>query len=329
MLAARLYGARDLRLEDVPTPEVPEGWVLVRTLAVGICGTDKAFYLGTYPLFKVPLVPGHEVCGVVVGGPRDLVGRRVVPEINFSCGRCSLCRLGLYTHCPHKRTLGIDFDGGMAEYFVAPVSALHFVDDLDPVVATAVEPLAAVLNALEQYPPKPHMKVAVLGSGNLAILTIQVLKCFGVLDVAAIARDDSPKVKYLRELGVEVVTLSQLSDYVKRCTPEGLGFDMVFEVTGSPQGLELAIDITRPRGVIHLKSTPGARSCIDSTRAVVKELKIIGTRCGTFREFNKAIELIRGGIVRPIVTSTVKLRSVVEAFERSLRREEVKVVVIP
>jgi len=144
MDALRLYGPRDLRLEDVPIPEPPRGWALVRTEAAGICGTDKAFYLGTYPLFKSPLVPGHEVVVRVVEGPEGLLGKRVVAEINFACGRCRLCRSGLYTHCPRKRTLGIDFDGGMAEYFVSPVEALHAAERLDPVAGVAVEPLAAV-----------------------------------------------------------------------------------------------------------------------------------------------------------------------------------------
>ena len=80
--------------------------------------------------------------------PSELEGRIVVSEMNFSCGKCYYCRLGLYTHCPYKKTLGIDFDGGFAEYFIAPVIALHDIEDLDPIIATQIEPLAAVLNAL-------------------------------------------------------------------------------------------------------------------------------------------------------------------------------------
>ncbi|MCI4436452.1 MAG: alcohol dehydrogenase catalytic domain-containing protein [Ignisphaera sp.] len=325
MKALRLYKAFDLRFEEVEDPRPPEGWALIKTIAVGVCGTDKAFYTGSYPLFKSPLIPGHEVVGIVVSrGP--LEGSIVVSEINFPCGKCYYCRMGLYTHCPYKKTLGIDFDGGFAEYFTAPIQALHNVDGIDPVVATEVEPLAAVLNAFEQYPPTPMSKVAVIGTGNIAYLATQVLISMGLQPIV-IARRGSPKVVHFKKLNVDVVYVDEVREYVARYTPEGLGFDMVFEASGSTEGLELAINITRPRGVIHLKSTPGAPFRADMTKAVVKELRIIGTRCGTFREFRRAIEMLRSGTVKPLITTVLHgIESGLEAFKRALSREEMKVV---
>jgi len=320
--ALRLYGPWDLRLEEVEVPEPPEGWALVKMEAVGICGTDKAFYRGTYPLFKRPLIPGHEVVGRVVEGPERLLRRRVVAEINFSCLKCEVCRSGLYTHCPRKKTLGIDFDGGMAEYFVAPVPALHAVESLDPWVGVFVEPLAAVLNAVEQFPVKPSHRAAVLGSGNLAILTVQVLKLLGVREVVAVVRRDSPKRRYVSEAGAEVV---ELEEALKRES----SFDVVFEETGSNEGLDIAIRLAKPRGVVHIKSTPGGKAAFDQTLAVVKEVRIIGTRCGTFREFKRAIELLSTGLVRPVVTTVAKLSQGREAFSKALSREEVKVILTP
>ena len=327
MLAARLYGAKKLVVEEIEKPVAPDKWVVVKTAAVAVCGTDKAFYLGTYPLFKVPLVPGHEVSGVVVEGPKDLIGKLVVPEINFSCGRCSFCRSGLYTHCPHKKTLGIDFDGGFAEYFVAPVEALHIVDGLDPVVATQVEPLAAVINSFTQFPPKPGAKVAVIGTGNIAYLATQLLRHMG-LEPVVICRRGSRKASLFRGLA-EVVYEDEVMDYVKKFTDEGMGFDIVFEASGDPNALNTAIEIAKPRAVIHLKSTPGSPANIYTTKAVVKELRVVGTRCGTFKEFEYAIKLLREGVVKPAITSVVKgLRNASEAFEKSLRREEMKVVLV-
>ncbi len=323
-----LYGPRDLRLKDVSIPRPLSGWCLIKTKAVGICGTDKAFYLGTYPLFKKPLIPGHEVVGEVVEGPEDLIGRRVIPEINFSCGRCYYCRVGLYTHCPYKKTLGIDFDGGMAEFFIAPVEALHLAEDLDPIIGVEVEPLAAVLNMFEQYPPTPTMKVAVIGSGNLAILTVQVLKLLGVDELVVIVRRGSVKHRYIRQLGAVTIYLDEIEDYVKKNTPEGQGFDMVIEATGSNKGLEIAVKITKPRGIIHIKSTPGGLAEFNQTLAVVKELRIIGTRCGAFKEFKRAIELLARGHVKPIITSTVGLKQGELAFEKALEKEQVKVVIV-
>lgn len=300
---------------------------MIRSVAVGICGTDKAFFTGTYPLFKSPIVLGHEAVGVVEGGPSGLRGRLVVTEINFPCWRCYYCRSGLYTHCPHKKTLGIDFDGGLAEYFTAPLEALHPVDGLDPAEATEVEPLAAVLNAVGQVAPAPSARAAVIGSGNLALLTCQVLKLMGV-DHVAVVRPDSPKAKHLASLGIATVPLQDAAVYASENTPEGLGFDFVFECSGDPSALNLAIRIARPRGVIHLKSTPGSPFTADMTQAVVKELRIVGTRCGGFAEFGKAVELLKAGKVRPIITSTFEgVENAEEALRRSLERAEVKVVI--
>lgn len=326
MKALVLYAPHTASITEVEIPTSPTGWVLIKTLAVGICGTDKAFYTGRYPLFKKPLIPGHEVVGVVVSS--NVLERRVVTsEINFPCGACYYCKLGLYTHCPYRKTLGINFNGGFAEYFTAPLTALHDVEGLDPVIATQIEPLAAVLNALEQYPVSPLSRVAVIGTGNLAHLIVQVLKASGV-DPVVVARRGSKKAHYFTNLDVQVVFEDELGDYVSRNTLEGLGFDVVFEASGDPGALNTAITITRPRGVIHLKSTPGETFTVDLTRAVVKELRIVGTRCGGFREFKRAIELVKSGVVKPLVTTVFSgIEKSLEALDKALRGEDIKIVI--
>jgi len=328
MFAARLYAPRKIVVEEVEKPGPPPGWALVKTAAVGICGTDKAFYTGSYPLFKAPLIPGHEVVGVVVEGPEELVGSLVLPEINFPCGRCSYCRRGLYTHCPYKKTLGIDFDGGFAEYFVAPVQALHVADGLDPVTATEVEPLAALIHGLRMYPPEPYSKIAVVGTGNLAYMLVQLLRGLGFEDLVVVARRGSPKASAFRGLVAEVVYVDEAFSYVRRNTDEGQGFDYVFDVSGDPSALNLAIEVARPRGTVHVKSTPGAEGSANMTRAVVKELRIVGTRCGTWEDFEAAIKLLRSGTVKPNITAVFKgLEKAPEAFEQALDRKQFKVVV--
>lgn len=327
MLAARLYGPRRLVVEDVGHTEPPHGWAVVRSVAVGICGTDKAFYSGTYPLFKKPLVPGHEVSGVVEEGPEELKGKLVVSEINFPCGKCSYCRAGLYTHCPYKKTLGIDFDGGLAERFTAPLNALHVVESLDPVLATEVEPLAAVLNAVEQYPLPATALPVIIGSGNLALLTAQVLRLMG-FDPLIVARPGSPKAARLAGMGFRVVDAEEARRVAREATLEGLGFDAVFEASGDPGALNLAVELARPRGLVHVKSTPGSPVSLNMTTAVVKELRLVGTRCGTFREFEKAIELLKRRAVTPLITSVFDgIESAPEAFEKSFDRREFKVVI--
>ena len=319
MLAAVLYGPYDIRLERKAVPRPPSGWTLIKTIAVGICGTDKAFYTGSYRPPKLPLIPGHEVVGIVVEGPYDLIGRIVVSEINFPCGLCKYCRDGLYTHCPHRQTLGISFDGGMAEYFVAPTTALHVVDGLDPLIATQVEPLAALINMLRLAHLEPGANIAILGSGNLALLALQLLRVCG-FEPTLIVRRDSPKIQYLERLRAKYVSVDEV-------VREKQTFDAIIEATGSPAGLELAIKLVKPRGKILAKSTHGKPCTIDITSLVVKEASIIGSRCGRWDDFELAIKLLKAGKVKPIITSIYTLNQVQEAFKKALQRDQVKVVI--
>jgi len=115
--------------------------------------------------------------------------------------------------------------------------------------------LAAVLNDFEQYPITPSMNVAIIGTGNLAYLTAQVLRAMGV-NYVVIARRGSAKAKYFRAIGAKILFEDEVNDYIARNTPEGQGFDATFEVSGNAEVINTAINITRPRGFIHLKSTP-------------------------------------------------------------------------
>jgi alcohol dehydrogenase len=333
MKALVLHGPRDLRYENVPDPTPRGDWILVKVKRVGICGTDKAFYKGTYKPGKLPIILGHEIVGEVVdvgeNMSKDLIGRVVTTEINIPCRKCWYCLNGMYTHCPYREVIGISIDGGMAEYLVTRRDVIHFVDDLPPQKAVFTEPLAAIIEMIEMEPPKPLSRVAVIGLGPIGLLSIQVLKLLRPRLLVAVARRDSPKAKLAQDLGAdEVVFLEDLQDYVKRKTPEGQGFDYVVEATGDPSGLELATQITRPRGVVAAKSTHGAPTTFNYTYAIVKELRIIGSRCGPF---DKAIDLLRMGLVKtdPLVTGVYSLSRGVEAMEKSFERDQIKIHLIP
>lgn len=317
--AAVLYGPWRVEVADLEKPMLPRGWVLVKTELVGICGTDKAFYTGRYRLFKTPLVPGHEVVGIVVDGEGELVGKRVVSEINFSCGECEYCKTSLYTHCPGKKTLGIDFDGGMAEYFVAPAKALHVFPDT-PEIGIFVEPLAAVLRAFSVRPLPRNAKVAVIGTGNLAWLTVQVLKKLYDVKVDLVARRESVKAKYYSNL---------VDDFAYFDEPPRSVYDAVFEGSGDPGALNTAVRIVKPRGLIYLKSTPGVRAEVDTTLAVVKEVEVVCSRCGTRSEFRTAIELLTKKVVSPRLDRIHPLHDVDKAFEESLKPNYFKIAIRP
>lgn len=333
MKALLLYSPGVLRLTDVPCPELSENQVLIRVERSGICGTDKAFYKGTYTPGKIPIILGHEVSGRVVDAgksvDRSLIGARVTTEINFYCGKCWYCRSGLPTHCPYRKTLGISIDGGFAEYVVSRYDLIHVVNDLTPLQAAFVEPLAAVVEMTELAPPQRGSNVAVIGVGTIGLLAIGLIsKLHEPRLLVAVARPDTPKRNVALSMGAhEVLSVEELAEVVARKTPEGAGFDYVVEATGAPEGLQKAIEIVRPRGVVAVKSTHGVPTSIDITKLVVKEVSLVGSRCGPFR---KAIKLLKEGVVRvdSLVTSELPLSRGVEAFEKSFERREIKVHII-
>lgn len=331
MKAALLKGPGTIEVSDVPIPNPPPGWVRVKVVRAGICGTDKAFFRGTYRPGKLPIVPGHEFAGIIdsVGENVDegIIGAKVTSEINVSCGMCWFCMNGMRTHCPYRKVLGITIDGGMAEYVITPVKNIHIVDGLTYQQACFVEPLAAVLEMIKLAPPPPDGRVAILGLGTIGLLALQVLRLYAPRLLVAVARSGSPKFKLAKSLGADLTAdPEEALEIARTSTPEGAGFDYVVEATGSPEGLNLALRIVRPRGVIAGKSTHGEEVPLDYTSLVVKEVSLVGSRCGPFPP---AIRLIREGLVRvdPLVTSTYELRDIRDAFEASFRREEIKVQV--
>ncbi len=329
MRAALLKSVRKIELANVPDPLPPKGWVRLKVRRVGICGTDKAMYLGKYPPRKIPLIPGHEIYGLVddlgEGVGEKWMGKRVTTEINVACGKCWYCRHGMRVHCPHREVLGISLDGGMADYVITPAENLHSVHGLSDTQASFVEPLAATVEMIKQAPPEGS-RFLVLGAGTIGLLSAQLLSSMGNVSVAA--RGDSPKAKIVDSLGLNFIPLEDLGKYMESNTPEGQGFDYVVEATGSPEGLLIAVRSVRPRGTIAAKSTHGLPVKFDYTSLVVREVKLIGSRCGPFED---AIELLKEGRIKveELVTSEYRLEDVREAFEASLRRDQVKVHVLP
>ncbi len=329
MKALVLYGPKDLRLEDLDEPSVKPDWVKIRAKRVGICGTDKAFYKGTYKPGKLPIIPGHEIAGEIVevgdNVSGKLIGRRVTTEINVFCGRCWYCLHGMPTHCPYRETIGITIDGGMAEYMITRSDLIHFIDELNWVQGAFVEPLAAVIEMIKMHPPQPLSNIAIMGSGTIGLLALQVVKMYSPTTVVVITRRNSPKACVAKKLGAdEVISVDEVNEFIKRETPEGQGFDYVVEATGNPTALDKAVEIVRPRGVIAAKSTHGALTTFNYTLLVVKEAKIVGSRCGPFED---AIKLLKKNLidVESLVTAVYPLSQGVKAFEESFNRRHIKI----
>jgi threonine dehydrogenase-like Zn-dependent dehydrogenase len=302
---------------DHPDPSPPPGEVTVRVDLAGICATDLEIARG-YMSFQG--VPGHEFVGTVIAGPCELVGRRVVAEINCACGACDMCGRGWPGHCRRRSVLGIaGRDGAFAEMTVVPERNCHIVPaEISNEQAVFVEPLAAAVQVLELQPIDSSQRVAVLGSGRLGLLAAQVLTLQGC-QLEVIGRNPHT-LAFCRQRGIPAIELPDLKPQAEH--------DVVVECTGAPDGLRLAFQMCRPRGTIVLKSTYAGAPTLDMTPIVVNELRIVGSRCGPFR---RALELLRGGriAVEEMISATYPLRRGVEAFAAAAEPQNIKVLLHP
>lgn len=302
-----------LRAVAKPLPKLQPGWALVRVRLAGICNTDVEILRGYHNFHGTP---GHEfvgevaeVAGVSAGERKRWIGRRVCGEINVACSAygfkpvCEFCQRGLKTHCARRTVLGIvAHDGAFAEYLTLPLENLHLLpDSVTDEQAVFVEPLAAACEILEQVGVKKFKGAAVLGDGKLAQLIARVLRT-AIPRVVMYGKHDK-KLALARWAGIETRRVRGDASDPKRVKEN---YGLLVEATGSPSGLTLAQQMTEPRGTLVLKSTFHGAAPVEMWPIVVKEINLVGSRCGPFE---KAIALLRSDKVdpRPLITRTFAL----------------------
>lgn len=318
-----------------PLPELQPHWALVRVRLAGICNTDVEILRG-YHQFRG--VPGHEFVGEVVriagfssAERKHWIGKRVAGEINVSCTAygyklvCEFCRRGLKRHCARRTVLGIvAHDGAFAEYLALPLENLHLMpSSVSDERAVFVEPLAASCEILDQIMIRDFPRAAILGDGKLAQLVARTLNAAGC-KVTLFGKHEE-KLKLAREAGIVVEKVRGDGSDLKRVKES---YRLVVEATGSPNGLILAQQMTEPRGALVLKSTFHGAAPVETWPIVVKEITVIGSRCGPFA---KAITLLRSGRVdpTPLITKTFALKEAPEAIRYAQQPGVMKVLLKP
>jgi threonine dehydrogenase-like Zn-dependent dehydrogenase len=303
-----------VEVQDIPLPLRPPGFALLRMLCAGICNTDLELQRGYYGFSGIP---GHEfVAEVVEADNADLIGRRVVGEINLDCGNCEWCRRNLGRHCPHRTVLGIvKHPGAFQEFLTLPERNLHVIpESISNEAAVFTEPLAAACEILEQLQLPCSSQVAVLGDGKLGLLIAQALNAFG-FEIHQFGRHPE-KLRISAAAGVYTEIASTLPT---------AAFQWVVDATGSPEGLRQAVQMVRPRGTVILKSTQHGLVGVDTAPVIVNEVTLIGSRCG---RFEPALDLLRRGLinVHDMISGCEKLADAPRAFEQAARKGSMKVL---
>jgi len=311
---------KELKLvNDYEKPVPQKGEALVRVTMAGICNTDYEITKG-YMGYEGIL--GHEAVGVVEEvNPDDksLIGKRVVPEISYGCKalNCEWCAKHNYRHCPDRHTLGIwRKDGVFAQYFTMPVEVLFEVPDNVPdTQAVFTEPLAAALEINEQLHIKPMDKVVVLGDGKLGLITALALNAQN-LNVTLVGKHQN-KLDIAKAQGVKTALLNDFK--IEKI------YDVVVEATGSVNGFETSLALTKPRGTLVLKSTVATGKELNLAPIVIDEITVLGSRCG---QFPPALRLLESGKVdfSPLISGIYPIDEAQQAFEKNKEKDTLKVL---
>lgn len=299
-----------LRVDEVDLPAVPPaGWARVRSLAIGICGSDVHVLGGHHPFVAYPVFPGHELVGEVeaVGAGVDAtwVGRRVVLEPGLACGTCRTCRRGDRHLCESLRVMGFQAPGGMADAFDAPIDRLHALPDVvDTEHGALVEPLAVATHALRLAGDMAGRDVLVLGAGTIGVLC------------ALVARSDGARVLVVdpsrerRELATAGFGLESAADAPVDAV------DVAFECVGVGAALRSGIVALRKGGTLMVVGVHGRDASIQAGWIQDRELRLQGTLMYQGRDVVRAIDLITSGALdlAAMVGARYPLAAAQEAF---------------
>ncbi|MBO5737903.1 alcohol dehydrogenase catalytic domain-containing protein [bacterium] len=311
----------ELKLDNNYAKPIPQkGEALIRVTLAGICNTD---YEITKGYMGYAGVLGHEFVGIVEevnDTDKSWLGKRVVAEISWGCDdpNCEWCAKKNYRHCPNRHTIGIwKKDGCMAEYITLPTNILFEVpENVTDEQAVFVEPLAAACEILEQLHIEPTAKVLVLGDGKLGLTTALTLNAHN-LDVLLVGKHQN-KLDIAKAQGVKTQLLNDFKPEKK--------YDVVVEATGSASGFETSMSLTKPRGVLVLKSTVATGKELNLAPIVIDEITVLGSRCGQFKPALRLLEQNRIDF-SPFISKKYPIEKALEAFEANKLKDTLKILI--
>jgi 2-desacetyl-2-hydroxyethyl bacteriochlorophyllide A dehydrogenase len=294
---------RSIRINDVPAPEPAAEEILIHVSLAGICGSDYSLYNGKFGV-PLPVIPGHEAVGTITAkGDRVThleLGQRVTIQPNFSCGRCPLCTSGSGNLCQSKVRLGVDTNGVFAEYVRVPARyAWPIPDGMDDATAVFAEPLAVGVHAMKTLAPVEGAHVLIFGAGVMGLLIQQLTVLHGAQ--ASAADLSAPRLSLARALGAvrTIGTDVPLEDGFN-------AFDYVYETSGAPAALDLAIRLAAPKGKIVVLGLPGREHAVSTDMIVRKELQIFGSIVYT-DEFPESLRILKRGVIQTEALTTARI----------------------
>jgi L-iditol 2-dehydrogenase len=332
MKAALLYGKELLEIAEIPVPEIGDGEILLRVKSAAICGTDIRMIRNGYKGVDAghPLVLGHELAGVVervsagVRGFRP--GMRVAVAPNMGCGQCEWC-VGGNTHlCAEYRALGINLNGGFAEYARVPADAvaqgnvMELAGNVSFDEAAINEPLSCVYNGFLQYEVHPGDAVLIIGAGPIGLLHAKLAKMAGA---AAVLVNDLSAERLAACRAIDdsfvVVGNERLRETVMELTC-GRGLDVCVTACPAPSAQAGSLELMAMFGrVCFFGGLPKDKEIVPLNTNIIhyRQLRVTGSTRASVSQFRKTLDLVSSGrlSVRELVTGRFPLEKMREAVE--------------
>ncbi len=343
MLAARMYGVNDVRLENVETPEPKKGEILLQVKAAAVCGTDvRMITNGSKGIDEDnPRILGHEVAGVIAKLGEDVVGytvgQRVAIAPNMGCGICPQCVSGNSHLCPTYKALGINIDGAFAEYCIIPEAAVRsgnvcvLEDNISFIEGAVNEPLSCVCNGFEHADIHPGDNVLVIGAGPIGIMHCALaLMAGGKVYLNDISAD---RLNEAKSIYPQINLIYDNLEETVMTETKGLGMDAIITACPVPAIQTKAVELAAIGGrVIFFGGVPqnAGNTPINTNIIHYKQLIISGTTRASLTQYRKTLKFISNGIlnVKPLVTETLPLENIAEGIEKARLGKGLKNVVV-
>ena len=317
MRAFVITGPGKSEVVEVDPPVARAGEVVVDVERAGVCGTDMEFYSGDMAYLAsgdaaYPIRIGHEWCGVVSavgeGVSPQWIGRRVTGDTMLGCGACRLCRTGRQHTCPDRFEIGIrhGWPGALAAQLPVPEKALlPLPDQVDATLGALVEPGGTARRAVLATDPQPGKPTLVMGPGTIGLLVAMFAAAQGA-DVHLLGTEPA-SLEFARSLGFDQV-------WTRKTLPS-LPYDAIVDCTNAVDLPAFAVDRVEPGGRVVYIGLSGEPSLIDTRRAVLKDLTVVGVLSAS-GGLADTIEAYASGAVdpRPLVAETVGLDDVADVL---------------
>jgi len=331
MKAIRLKEYGKLVVEEIPNPQIAEHQVLVKVNYASICGSDQHIYIGDFhPRTKLPMTPGHEFSGTIVETGKNITkfqsGDRVSVDPMIWCGTCPACRLGHYPACTSLKLLGVDLDGGFAEYVAADEEKIYKLPaEISDSSAALIELYSIGFHACKRAGVKKNDKVAIWGAGKVGQVILQAARTITDNTIYIIDILDK-RLQIAPPHYQNIVTINAKKQNPVEAIHEltdGNGVDVAIEAVGHAKHIEgqsnpvqNCILSIRGAGTVCVLGLSSEESPILTKELIWREAKIIASRVNQ-GEFQDAIDHLSAGNLKPdiLISKEIEPSQAMEAFQ--------------